>query len=36
LSPELLERVRANFERHMGDDGAHFRMPIRVDLLRRV
>jgi SAM-dependent methyltransferase len=35
LSPELLERVRANFEQHMGDDGAHFLMPIRVDLLRR-
>ena len=35
LSPELLGQVRASFERHMGRDGAHFLMPIRVDLLRR-
>lgn len=35
LSPELLAQVRARFEQHMGGDGAHFRMPIRVDLLAR-
>lgn len=35
LSPDLFERVRASFERHMTADGADFRMPIRVDLLRR-
>ncbi|MGV6473268.1 class I SAM-dependent methyltransferase [Azotobacter vinelandii] len=35
LSPELRERVRETFERHMGPDGAHFVMPMRVDLLRR-
>lgn len=36
LSPELLAQVRARFEQHMADDGAHFLMPIRVDLLRCV
>ena len=35
LSPELYETVRRAFERHMGPEGAHFIMPIRVDLLRR-
>jgi len=35
LSPELYETVRQRFEEHMTDDGAHFEMPIRVDLLRR-
>ncbi len=35
LSPELLAAVRRKFEGYMGDDGAHFVMPIRVDLLRR-
>ena len=35
LSPELFERVRAGFNRHTAADGAHFRMPIRIDLLRR-
>lgn len=34
LSPELFEQVRTSFERHMTDDGAHFLMPIRVDLLK--
>jgi SAM-dependent methyltransferase len=36
LSPELFEQVRTKFEHHMGDDGAHFLMPIRIDLLRRI
>lgn len=35
LSSELLQRVREKFEVFMGPDGAHFTMPIRVDLLRR-
>lgn len=34
LSPELFAQVRASFERHMAGDGAHFLMPIRVDLLK--
>ena len=35
LSPELLQTVREKFESFMGPQGAHFVMPIRVDLLRR-
>jgi SAM-dependent methyltransferase len=35
LSPELLERVRAKFEAHLGPDGAKFLAPFRVDLLRK-
>ncbi|HKJ82654.1 MAG TPA: class I SAM-dependent methyltransferase [Mariprofundaceae bacterium] len=35
LSPELYERVKAKFETHMTPDGAHFQMPIRVDLLKK-
>ncbi|WP_303903482.1 class I SAM-dependent methyltransferase [Thiohalomonas denitrificans] len=35
LSPELLQTVRDKFEGFMGPQGAHFAMPIRVDLLRR-
>lgn len=35
LSPELLQAVREKFESFMGPEGAHFTMPIRVDLLRR-
>ncbi len=35
LSPELLQEVRAKFEKHMGANGAEFSMPIRVDLLRK-
>jgi SAM-dependent methyltransferase len=35
LSPELLERVRAKFEAHLGEDGARFLAPFRVDLLRK-
>lgn len=35
LSSELLKTVREKFESYMGPEGAHFVMPIRVDLLRR-
>lgn len=35
LSPELLARVRAKFESHLGEDGARFLAPFRVDLLRK-
>jgi len=35
LDEELYALVRQRFEQHLGDDGAHFVMPIRVDLLRR-
>ena len=35
LSEEVYDLVKQRFERHLGDDGAHFLMPIRVDLLQR-
>jgi len=35
LDDDLYERVRQKFERHMGEGGADFLSPIRVDLLRR-
>jgi hypothetical protein len=35
LSDETHENVRARFNRYMTADGAHFQMPIRVDLLIR-
>lgn len=35
LSPELYEQVRAGFNRYLSADGAHFHMPLRVDLLNR-
>ncbi len=35
LSQELYATVRRRFETHMGPDGAHFSIPVRVDLLRR-
>ena len=35
LDDELHALVKQRFERHVGEDGAHFLMPIRVDLLRR-
>lgn len=35
LDPDLHARVKAKFEQHLGEDGAHFKQPIRVDLLRR-
>lgn len=35
LSDEVYAEVKRRFEQHLGDDGAQFLMPIRVDLLRR-
>ena len=35
LDEELYALVKRRFEQHVGDDGAHFLMPIRVDLLQR-
>jgi ubiquinone/menaquinone biosynthesis C-methylase UbiE len=35
LDDELYALVKQRFEQHVGDDGAHFLMPIRVDLLQR-
>jgi len=35
LSPELFQTVREKFERFMGPEGVRFKVPIRVDLLRR-
>jgi len=35
LDEELHAKVKHLFEQHIGDDGAHFFNPIRVDLLRR-
>jgi len=36
LAPELNEAVRMKFEAHMTSSGAHFRNPLRVDILRRL
>jgi ubiquinone/menaquinone biosynthesis C-methylase UbiE len=35
LDEELYHQVKQRFEQHIGDDGAHFLMPIRVDLLQK-
>ena len=35
LDKELNDLVKQRFEQHIGDDGAHFLMPIRVDLLQK-
>ena len=35
LDEDLYSLVKQRFEEHEGDDGAHFLMPIRVDLLQR-
>jgi len=35
LDDEVYSLVKQRFEQHVGDDGAHFLMPIRVDLLQR-
>ena len=35
LDEELYNLVRQRFEQHIGDDGAHFLMPMRVDLLQK-
>lgn len=34
LDEKLYQQVKQMFEQHLGEDGAHFLMPIRVDLLR--
>jgi len=35
LDDALYQQVKNRFEQHVGDDGAHFLMPMRVDLLQR-
>ncbi len=35
LNENLYKLVKQRFEQHIGDDGAHFLMPIRVDLLQK-
>ena len=35
LDKALYSLVKQRFEQHVGDDGAHFLMPMRVDLLQR-
>lgn len=35
LDDALYQQVKQRFEQHLGDDGAHFWMPMRVDLLQR-
>ena len=35
LDEELFTLVKQRFEQYVGDDGAHFLMPIRVDLLQK-
>ncbi len=35
LDQALYDLVKQRFEQHVGDDGAHFLMPIRVDLLQK-
>ena len=35
LDAGLYQQVKSRFEQYMGEDGAHFLMPIRVDLLQK-
>ena len=35
LDEKLYSLVRQRFEAHVGDDGAHFQMPVRVDLMKK-
>jgi len=35
LDDDLYAQVKQRFEHHLGDEGAHFLMPIRVDLLQK-
>jgi ubiquinone/menaquinone biosynthesis C-methylase UbiE len=35
LDDALYQQVKQRFEQHIGDDGAHFLMPIRIDLLQK-
>ena len=36
LDKNLHEVVKKKFEKHLGDDGAHFLTPVRVDLLQKL
>jgi ubiquinone/menaquinone biosynthesis C-methylase UbiE len=36
IDPDLYERIRTAFSAHLGEDGAHFMKPSRVDLLKRL
>ena len=35
LDEKLYHRVKRRFEQHIGDDGAHFLIPVRADLLQK-
>ena len=35
LDDDLYQEVKQRFEQHVGTDGAHFMMPMRVDLLQK-
>ena len=35
LDEQVYNQVKERFARHVGEDGAHFQMPMRVDLLQR-
>ena len=35
LDEKLYKLIKQRFEQHIGDDGAHFLTPIRVDLLQK-
>lgn len=35
IDEKIYKQVKQRFEQHLGDEGAHFLMPIRVDLLKR-
>ena len=35
LDEKLYNLIKRRFEQHIGDDGAHFFAPIRVDLLQK-
>lgn len=35
LDEQVYSQVKERFEGHVGEDGAHFKMPMRVDLLQR-
>ena len=35
LDDKLFDRVKQKFEQHLGDDGAYFLSPVRVDLLQK-
>jgi SAM-dependent methyltransferase len=35
LDDKLYQLIKQRFEQHIGDDGAHFLIPVRVDLLQK-